>query len=138
MVTRSACVVSEVSRTSENHDPFGVPSWPSGWAPCPRTKECFDVLSAVNDGDSSSTAHAALLGHGACAGLSGHMAGRPGGKIADQDHRPPGSGLAAGAAGLPSHALLPPIGHTVSDTGAYFMATRQLRSVSIGREIGAS
>jgi hypothetical protein len=47
------------------------------------------------------------------------MAARLGGKMADQ-----GSGAAmpeadAGATGTSDHALLPPIGHTGDDTGAY-------------------
>jgi hypothetical protein len=65
------------------------------------------------------------------------MTDTPEGKIADQGRgRPVQDPLRHG--GTPGHALLRSIGHTVCDTGAYFMATRQLRSVSIGREIGAS
>ena len=56
------------------------------------------------------------------------------GKIADQGRGRPGQDPMP-RGGTPGHALIPPIGHTVCDTGAYFMATRQLRSVSIGREI---
>lgn len=65
------------------------------------------------------------------------MTDPPEGKIPDQDRRWPAQDPMP-TRRTPGHALFRPIGHTVCDTGAYFMATRQLRSVSIGREIGAS